>query len=133
MIISSPPFQVCQQLWSRLRRGPRASCQRCHPMSDGQWSPLDKSGVQPPREAHSLQSGREICLCSQAHHVRDASQLTPPVALFHLAVDQARCPLPPAHFLPSTTSCEPLSKMGCEGIEIQIEAVTGEERQIARS
>jgi hypothetical protein len=47
--------------------------------------------------------GREICLCSQAHHVRDASQLTPPVALFHLAVDQARCHLPPAHFLPSTT------------------------------
>ena len=109
-----------QQLWGGLRRGPRATCQRCHAMADGQIHPLDESGVQPPREAHSLQSDREICLCPQAHHVRDASELTPPVALFHLAVDQARRHLPLKRFPPSTTSCEPLAKMGREGIEIHV-------------
>ena len=130
MIVGSPPFQVSQELWGLLGCSPRATCQRCHAMADGQVHPFNKSGVQPPREAHSLQRDREICLCPQAHHVRDANELTPPVALFHLAVDQARGHLPLA---PSTTSCEPLAKMGREGIEIQIEAVTGEERQIARS
>jgi hypothetical protein len=87
MIVGSPPFHVSQELWSELRRSPRATRQRCYPMADGQIHPLDKSGVQPSREAHPLQGVREICLCSQAHHRRDANQLAPLVAFFHLAVD----------------------------------------------
>jgi hypothetical protein len=62
----------------------------------------------------------------------DAHQLAPPVAFFHLAVDQARFHLPSTHVTPSTTQCEPLAKVGRESIEIQIEAITGEERQAAR-
>jgi hypothetical protein len=73
---------------------------------------------------------REICLCPQAHHVRDASELPPPGTLFHLAVDQARRHLPLA---PSTTSCQPLANMGREGREIHVETIAGEERQITRS
>ena len=46
MIVSSPPFQVGQQLWGLLGGGPGATRQRCHPMADGQIDPLDKSGVQ---------------------------------------------------------------------------------------
>jgi hypothetical protein len=59
MIISSPPFQVGEELRSGLRCGPGAACQRCHSMTDSQWSPLDKSRVEPPREAQSeaLQPG----------------------------------------------------------------------------
>ena len=132
MIIGAPPFQVGQQLWSLLGRGPGATRQRCHPMTDAQIHSLDKSGVQPSREAHPLQGEREICLCPKPHHVRDANQLAPLVAFFHLAVDQALRHLPLACFPPSTTSCEPLSKMGREGIEVQIQAITGEERQTAR-
>ena len=63
----------------------------------------------------------------------DADQLTPSVAFFHLAVDQVRGHLPPAHSPPSTTSCEPVPKMSREGIEVEIEPVTGEEREAARS
>ena len=124
---------MSQEVWSLLGGGPGSASQCCHPMAHRQIDSLDKSGVEPTREAHRLQCDREICLCPQAHHVRDPQQLAPPVAFLHLAVDQARCHLPLAHVPPSTTSCEPLAKMGCEGIEIHIEAVTGEERQIARN
>ena len=71
MIVSPPPFQMGQQLWGLLGRGPRATCQRGYPMTDAQIDPFNKSGVQPSREAHSLQGDREICLCPQAHHRRD--------------------------------------------------------------
>lgn len=102
MIVSAPPLQMSQQLWGKLRRGPGATRQRSHPMTDGQIDPLDKSGVQPSREAHPLQGDREICLCPQAHHVRDPQQIAPPLAFFHLVVRQARRHLPLAHFPPSS-------------------------------
>jgi len=132
MIIGSPPFQVCQQLWGGLRRGPGATRQRCHPMADGQIHSLDKSGVESTRETQSLQGDFESCLCPKAHLVRDPHQLTPTVAFFHLAIDQVRRYLPLKRFPPSTSHFLPLAKMGCEGIEVQIEAITGEERQTAR-
>jgi hypothetical protein len=53
-------------------------------------------------------------------------------AFLHLAIDQAWFHLPPAHAAPSSTQREPLTKVGREGIEIQIEAITGEERQAER-
>ena len=120
MIVCSPPFQVGQQLWGELRRGPGATRQRRYSMTDGQIDPLDESGVQPPREAHPLQGDGEICLCPETHHRRDPRQLTPPVAFLHLAVDQTRRHLPPTCYPPSTTFCEPLSKVGREGIKVQV-------------
>ncbi len=120
MIVSSPPVQVGQELWSLLGRGPGSTRQRRYSMTDGQIDPLDKSSVQPSREAHPLQGDREICLCSQAHHVRDANQLAPAVAFLHLAIDQARRHLPPTCYPPSTTFCEPLAKMGREGIKVHV-------------
>ncbi len=53
MIISSPPLEMSQELWSLLRSGPGTSCKRCHSMSDGQWSPLDESGVEASRKTQS--------------------------------------------------------------------------------
>ncbi len=103
MIIGAPPFQVGQQVWGLLGRGPGTARQSCHAMTDRQIHPLDTSGIQSPREAHPLQGGREICLGPEAHHLRDPRQLTPPIAFFHLAVDQTRRHLPLAHVLPSTT------------------------------
>ena len=113
-------MQVSQELWGLLGRGPGAAGQSCHAMTDSQIDSLNKGGVQSSREAHPLQGEREICLCPQAHHVRDASELTPPIAFLHLAVDQTRRHLPLAHTPPSTTHLEPLAKMGCEGIEVQV-------------
>ncbi len=89
MIRGAPPLKMSQEVWSELRRSPTATCQRSYPMTDRQIHPFNEGGIQPSREAHSLQSDREICLGPQAHHVRDANKLTPPVALFQLAVDQA--------------------------------------------
>ena len=67
------------------------------------------------------------------HHMRHVYQLASPVALFHLAVDQAWFHLPPAHGAPSLTYLEPLTKVGSDHIEVEIEPVTGEERQTAGS
>ncbi len=132
MIVGSPPFQVGQEVRGLLGRSPGTTRQSCHTMSDGQVYSLNEGGVQPSRKAHLLQGEGEICLCSQAHHRRDSHQLAPPVAFFHLAIDQARRYLPLANMSPSLNPLKPLAEMGCEGIEVQIEAITGEERQIAR-
>ena len=64
--------------------------------------------------------------------MRDAHQLAPPVACVHLAVDQARRHLPLAHGVPWATQLEPLTEVSREGIEVEIEPVTGKERKTAR-
>jgi hypothetical protein len=53
-------------------------------------------------------------------------------ALFHLAVDQAHRHLPPEDFAPSAIHLAPVSKMGRQRIEVEIEPVTGEEREAER-
>ena len=98
-------------------------------MTDRQVHPFNKSGVQASREAESLQGDLESGLCPQAHHMRDLDQLTPSVTFLYLAVDQARCYLPSTGLPPPMPYLEPVSKMSCQGIEVQIEAITGEERQ----
>src|SRR6266849_1106551 len=118
MILGSPPFQVNQKVWGRLRRSPGAACQRCHPVSDGQIHPLNKSGVQPSRETQSLQGDLESVPCPKAHHMRDSHQLATPVAFLHLTVYQLRRHLPLACFPPWATHLKPVSKMGGQGIEI---------------
>ena len=111
---------MSQELRGELRGGPGSTRQSRHAVTDGQIHPFDESGVEPSRQAQPLQGGREICLCPQAHHRRNSHELAPPIAFLHLAIDQARRHLPLAHVPPSPTSCEPLAKMGCEGIEVQI-------------
>ena len=94
MIISSPPFQVNQELWGLLGCGPGATCQRSHPMTDREICPFNKSGVESSRQAQSQQGDLESLLCPKAHHVRDANQLTPPVVFSSPA--RRSTPLPPA-------------------------------------
>ena len=94
--------------------------QRSHPVTDGQIHPFDKSGIQSSREAHPLQGDHKICLCPEAHHMRDPNQLALPITFFHLAVRQSRRHLPLEHVPPSTKSCEPLAKMGSQRVEVQV-------------
>jgi hypothetical protein len=101
-------------------------------MTNREMQPLKESGVEPSCKTKSLSGSREHSACSKAHHVRDPHQLAPTVAFFHLAIDQARRYLPLKRFPPSTSYFLPLAKMGCEGREVQIEAITGEERQTER-
>src|SRR5947209_8123611 len=65
--------------------------------------------------------------------MRDAYQLAPPIAFFHLAIDQAWFHLPLAHVAPSTAEDMPLTKVGRERIEVHIQAITGEEWETAGS
>ncbi len=65
--------------------------------------------------------------------MRDFYELTTPVAFLHLTVDQLRCYLPLAHVAPSANHLEPLTKVGRERIKVEIESVTGEEGDAARS
>ena len=132
MRVGSPPLEMGQEVWSGLRCGPGAACPRCHPMTDSQIRPLNKSGVQSSREAQSLQSDLESSACPKPHHMGDPHQLASPVALFHLAVDQARRHLPLAYFSPSTTFLSQLAKMGREGREVHMSTITGEEWEAAR-
>ena len=50
VIGSPPPFQMDQELWSELRRGPGATRQRCYPLTDGQVQSFNTSGIQPSRK-----------------------------------------------------------------------------------
>src|SRR6266436_2241608 len=120
MIISSPPFQVGEELRSLLNCGPGAACQCCHSMTDSQWSPLDKSSVEPPREAQSLQGSLESYACSKTHHLRDPHQLAPPKDFLHLTIKQLCRHLPLICFPPTMIHLAPLSKMGRQGVEVQI-------------
>ena len=132
MILGSPPFHVSQQVWSLLCRGPASTGQRRYPMTDGQVHPFNKGSIQPSRKAHPRPRGLESGFCPQAHHVRDTHQLAPPIAFFHLTIAQARRQLPIGHFPPSRTSCEPVTKLGREGIKVAIEAITGKEWEAKR-
>jgi hypothetical protein len=62
-----------------------------------------------------------------------AYQLALLVAFFHLTVDQAWFHPPPAHVASSPTHLKPLSKMSCQRVEVEIEPITGEDRQTAWS
>ena len=101
-------------------------------MTDSQVYSFNKSGVQAPREAESLQGDLEGGLCPKAHHMRDLYQLTPSVPFLDLAVDQARRYLPSMGLPPSMPHLEPLSKLSCQRIKVEIEPVTGEKGDAAR-
>lgn len=101
-------------------------------MTDRQIHPFNKSRVQSSSEAHLLQSDLESSPCSKAHDVRHPHQLAPLVAFLHLAVEQSFCHLPPEYFPPSASHLEPVSKMGRERIEVQIEPITGEKGDATR-
>jgi len=102
-------------------------------MTDRQIHPFNTCGVQPPREAYPRPRSLEICLCPQAHHVRDLHQLAPPGALFHLAIYEASRHLPLVCFPPLARHLEPLSKMGWKGRKVQVSPIAGEEREAAGS
>jgi hypothetical protein len=85
-----------------------------------------------PEKPNPRSRGFECGLCAKAHHRRNARQLAPAIAFLHLAVDQARLHLPPAHVSPSTAQLEPLTKVSSDGIEVEIEPVTGKEREAKR-
>ncbi len=59
-------------------------------------------------------------------------ELAPSVAFLHLTIDQVRSYLPPQDVPASATHLEPVSKMGCQCIEVEIEPITGEKGDAAR-
>jgi hypothetical protein len=51
MVVRSPPFQVCEQVWGLLGRGPRTASERGNSLSDRQIHPFNKGSIEPSREA----------------------------------------------------------------------------------
>src|SRR5258708_5036393 len=71
----------------------------------------------------------EFGLAPGAHGCAAGHQRAPPVAFFHLAIDQARCHLPLLQLPPSSSHFSPLPKMSCQRREVEMQAITGEQRQ----
>src|SRR5215469_14305446 len=71
---------------------------------------------------------------SVPRRITDVTRASPatPVAFLHLPVAQLRCHLPPKCFPASASYLEPVTKMGREGIEREIESVTREDRKAER-
>ena len=65
--------------------------------------------------------------------MRHTHQLAPAVTFLHLTIDQIRSHLPPEDFPPSAKHLAPVSKMGGQGVEVEVQAITGEERNASRS
>jgi hypothetical protein len=86
-----------------------------------------------PEKPNPCKAARISVLCSKPHHMGHPHQLAPSVAFFHLAINQLCCHLPLRHVPSSTNHLEPLSEMSREGIEVEIEAITGEEGDATRS
>src|SRR5215469_17422603 len=102
-------------------------------MTHREIHPFNKSSIESSCQTQSLQGGLQSGACSKAHHVRHTNQLAPLVAFLHLAVDQARCHLPLAHFPPSPLHLPPLTKVSRERIEVEIKLITGKEREATRN
>ena len=132
MIVRAPPLQMGQEVWGLLRSGPGPSCERCHPMTDGQIHPRNESGVESSGKTQSRPRAIEIRLCPEPHHRRDVHQPAPLVMFLHLPVDQIHCYLPSKGFASTTPHSSPVSKMGGERIEVHIEAITRENWEAAR-
>jgi hypothetical protein len=84
-----------------------------------------------PEKPKPCKVARISVLCPQAHDVGDPNQLAPPIAFFHLTVDQTRSHLPPEDFPPSATHLAPVSEMGGQRVEVEVEPITGKERKTA--
>ena len=102
-------------------------------MTNRQIHPRNLRCVQPSREAQSLQDGFEIGLRQEPHLQRDAYQPAPSVMFLHLPVDQTCCYLPAEYVPPSASHHKPSAKVGRERVEVEIEPVTGKERETIRS
>lgn len=111
---------------SLQRSGPGASCQGCHTTTQREIDPLDTGRVHSSRKAQSLQGLCEGGGCSQADHLSDSHQLAPLIAF--LGAGQRARLSPPATVSSAPSFLEPIPKMSGEGVEVRIEAITGEDR-----
>ncbi len=98
-------------------------------MADGQISSM-KAVFNRPEKPHPCKATWRASWGSEMHHVCDPHQ--PGAVGSFSSPDQKISPAATCHrrtFRPLLTHLEPLSKMSRERREVQIEAITGEERQ----
>ncbi len=130
VIIRAPPFQMEQQLGCFLCCRPRPAHQGCHALANGQIDSLDKRRVEPPTQPKPDKGPAPLLRCAAAEHGRNAHQPSALITLLDLPIGQVCGYLPLAHPLPYARC--PLSKMGRQRVEIEIQPIAREDGETVR-
>jgi len=145
MIIRPPPLQIGKQFARELCRGPRATPSARPPdtatggVTQSKVDAFDESRVECAGETERFEAVGEMGQVAQAHAAFDPSfhsgqapsESAAAIGFLDLAVQQVERHLP-TEFARSHIR-DPLTEMGGDRIEVEVEAVTGEDRQTARS
>jgi hypothetical protein len=110
-----------------LCSAPNAACQQSHALSESQVQPLNEGGVESTGQAGGLQALAECFALAPEHDVLDFDQAAAPLELFDLAVDEVGGDLPDG--LAGVVGSEPVAEVGGQGVEIEAEAIGGEDRE----
>jgi hypothetical protein len=92
---------------------------------------LDKGRIQLAAQAQSAEGRLEPFACPAPHQIRDPHQTPTPIPFLDLPIDQPGRHLPPPHL--SSAACHPLPKMRRQSVEVEVQAVTREDRAAASS
>ena len=130
VLVPTPPFQVQQEVRRLLHGRPSAPNECRHALAQRHIHALDKGSIQLGAQTQPAQGAAERLACPTTHQMRDPHQTPPLIAFLHLPVDQPGCEMPLAR--PSPDTLDPLPKMGRQSIEVQIQAVAGEDREAVR-
>ena len=129
--VGAPPLEMGEQFARQLGRGPRATGQSRQSMTQGQIDSLHESGVERAGEPERLEPVGQAGEIAQAHATLDPSGSAAAIGLLDLAVQQVERHLP-TEFAGSYIG-EPLTEMGRDGVEVEVEAIAGEDGQTALS
>jgi hypothetical protein len=98
-------------------------------LAEGQVNPLDEGGVEPAGETESFQVGFQFLELSPLHAILDTDDTPLAIGFLDLAVEQSGSYDPLAGA--SARLLTPGAEMGGEGVEVEVEAITGEHGQAA--
>ena len=98
-------------------------------MAQGEIESLDEGGIERAGEAEGLEAFSEMRQVAQAHEAFDELELATAIRLFDLPIDQVMGDLPTGRT--GGGVCRPLTEVGGQSVEVEIEAVAGKDRQAA--
>jgi hypothetical protein len=125
--VRPPPLEMEQEVRRQLRCRATAADPSRNTLSQGQLHTFEKGRLEPPAQPQPAEGGPQLLRRPTAHRLGEAHQWAPPRDLLDLTRDQPCCHLPVA--CPSSLALHPFPKMGCEGREVPIQPIAGEDGQ----